>query len=170
MVTLGFILRAWPLFQACRSKAFAASMIWVFVGGGVSAAPLEILALSASSSSGMLMDAVDGDPQTRWQNKRPGEKDAWLAVRMKKATVLRGVRLDWGPHTDSTQVFIEVSPQGEAFRRVLTVPKGVTPGPHTYVFSKALPALYLRVRFQFTGPGTAPQFGIAELEPLGSED
>src|SRR4051812_22263867 len=45
---------------------------------------VEVLAVTASSTDGMLMDAVDGDASTAWQNKHPGEREAWLAVRFEE--------------------------------------------------------------------------------------
>ena len=36
-----------------------------------------------------------------------------------------------------------------------------------FTFAKAMPAMYVRIRFQFVGTGSAPTFSIREIEPFG---
>lgn len=141
--------------------------MWGIICLPAGAQPLEVLALSASSTAGMLMDATDGDLQTSWKNQQAGEREAWLAARLGKSSVATGVRLALGTALPDTRILIEVSPEGERYAPVLTIKADKTDGMKTYTFAKNLPALYVRVRFQFVGGGDAPQFSLAEFEAIG---
>ena len=127
---------------------------------------IEVLSVTASSTDGMLMDAVDGDGSTAWQNKHAGERDAWLAVHFAQAAKLKGVRLQLDPTGAETTIDVEASQDGEAYTAIMK-------GQHALkdrldlTFTKPASALYLRVKFHYAGKGTAPRFRIRELEPLG---
>ena len=131
------------------------------------AEPIEVLAVTASSTDGMLMDAVDGDPTTAWQNKREGEKDAWIAVRFAAAAKVRGVKLLLEPLGVDVAIDVETSPDGEAYTSAVKGYKALKDGPTELKFKKPVSALYVRVRFTYTGAKTAPRFRLKELEALG---
>ena len=161
------------LLTLCRSSLNASRLlltavfIWHAGTLAAQAQPLEILALSASSTSGMLMDAVDGDLATEWRNKHPGEREAWLSLRLKKFSPLRGLRLALGQPQPQTRVLVEVSSDGEQFTTVNTLNAEAVAGLKTFTFPQVMPAMYLRIRFQFVGTGSAPAFSIREIEPFG---
>jgi hypothetical protein len=123
----------------------------------------EVLAVTASSTDGMLMDAVDGDEATAWQNRREGERTAWLAVRFVREARLRGVQLSLDAPLPDVTFELETSRDGERFTPALTGLRG--DGEH--LFRQPVTALYLRVRFAYTGAGQAPRFRLRELVPLG---
>lgn len=133
----------------------------------LAAAKIDVLSVTASSTDGMLMDAVDGDPATAWQNKHPGEHDAWLGVHFADSAKVKGVRLLVDPLGADTSIDVETSTDGEDYTPQLR-------GQHALkdkldlTFPKPVTALYLRVRFHYTGKGTAPRFRIKELEPVGA--
>ena len=124
---------------------------------------IEVLSVTASSTDGMLMDAVDGDTSTAWQNKRAGERDAWLAVHFADEAKLKGVHLQLDALGADTAIDVESSGDGEAYSPVMR-------GQHALkdrldlTFAKPVTAQFLRVRFHYTGKGTAPRFRIKELE------
>ena len=135
-------------------------------GPAFAAEKIEVLSVTASSTDGMLMDAVDGDPTTAWQNKHAGEHDAWLGVHFAETAKLRGVHLLTDVLGADTALEIETSLDGEDYTPQLR-------NQHAFkdtldlIFPKPVTALYLRVRFHYTGSKTAPRFRIRELEPLG---
>jgi hypothetical protein len=128
---------------------------------------VEVLSVTASSTDGMLMDAVDGDNTTAWQNKREGERDAWLAVHFAQAAKIKGVRLVMDPLGADTQIDIEASPDGESYTPMLRNQHATKGTPFDLMFKAPVNALYLRVRFHYTGKAAAPRFRIKELDPLG---
>lgn len=170
----------WPLFHQPR-RAASSGLVVVAVILGPSlpafAAPapaepfevalgtaVEVLAVTASSTDGMLMDAVDGDPATNWQNKKDGERDAWLAVRFAASARLKGVRLQLDPVADV--VFdIETSSDGDTYQMAFKNQRA-SASDVTLKFAKPTNALYLRVRFRYTGTKTAPRYRLRELEPI----
>jgi hypothetical protein len=127
---------------------------------------IEVLSVTASSTDGMLMDAVDGDPTTAWQNKHPGEHDAWLGVHFANTAKLRGVRLLTDVTGPDTALEVETSEDGESYTPQLRNQHALKE-KLDLIFPKAVSALYVRVRFHYTGSKTAPRFRIRELEPLG---
>jgi len=129
---------------------------------------VEILSVTASSTDGMLMDAVDGDASTAWQNKREGERDAWLAVHFAQAAKIKGVRLTMDALGADTQVEIETSADGEDYTPMLRNQHATKATPFDLLFKAPVTALYVRVRFHYAGKGAAPRFRIKELEPLGA--
>lgn len=128
--------------------------------------PLEVLAVTASSTDGMLMDAVDGDATTAWQNKREGEKDAWIAVRFASAAKVRGVKLQVEALGPDVSIDIETSPDGEAYTSAIKGHKAAKDTMSELKFKKPVNALYVRVRFTYTGAKTAPRYRLKELEAL----
>lgn len=128
--------------------------------------PVDVLAVTASSTDGMLMDAVDGDPTTAWQNKREGEKDAWITVRFAEAAKLKGVRLHLEALGPDVSVDVESSVDGDTYQSVLKGHHSLKDGSVELKFKKPVRALYLRVRFTYTGAKTAPRFRLKELEAL----
>ncbi|MEB3196189.1 MAG: discoidin domain-containing protein [Candidatus Sericytochromatia bacterium] len=167
--------RALPQLKGVQSRYrwpsawWLASLLGLFGPGAPPAwaAGPEVLAVSASSADGMLMDAVDGDPSTGWQNKREGEREAWLAVRFTSLARVRGVRLTADDPGPRTSVWIETSRDGEHYLLAAGPVKAWRKGPNELTFSRPTEALYLRVRFQAGGEGAPPRFRIQELEPLG---
>ncbi|MEB3329289.1 MAG: discoidin domain-containing protein [Candidatus Sericytochromatia bacterium] len=150
----------------CRSRPAACLLAAALIGWlptpALGAGP-EVLAVTASSTDGMLMDAVDGDEATAWQNRREGERTAWLAVRFVRETRLRGVELTLDAPQPDVTLDLETSRDGERFTPALT---GLH-GGGAHVFRQPVAALYLRVRFAYTGSGQAPRFRLRELVPLG---
>jgi hypothetical protein len=132
----------------------------------LAAEKIEVLSVTASSTDGMLMDAVDGDATTAWQNKHVGEHDAWLGVHFADTAKLRGVRLLTDVMGADTALEIDTSIDGESYtpqlRNVHALKEKLE-----LIFPKPVAALYLRVRFHYTGAKSAPRFRIRELEPLG---
>ncbi|MDB5098013.1 MAG: type domain [Cyanobacteria bacterium RYN_339] len=128
---------------------------------------VEVLSVTASSTDGMLMDAVDGDATTAWQNKREGDRDAWLAVHFSQSAKIKGVRLLMDPLGADTQIEIETSSDGETYNAMLRNQHATKTTPFDLVFKAPVNALYLRVRFHYAGKATAPRFRIKELDPLG---
>lgn len=128
---------------------------------------VEVLSVTASSTDGMLMDAVDGDASTAWQNKREGERDAWLAVHFAQPAKIKGVRLQMDPLGADTQIDIETSADGETYTTMLRNQHATKATPFDLAFKAPVTALYLRVRFHYAGKAAAPRFRIKELEPLG---
>lgn len=125
----------------------------------------DVLAVSASSTEGMLMDAVDGDPSTFWQNKAAGERDAWLAIRFEAPVTLRAVRLTLGALPPGATYDLETSLDGVTYtpqHRGLTA---VSERPVELALKK-VSALYVRVRFRYSGAGTPPRYRVLELEAL----
>jgi hypothetical protein len=156
-----------------RTQPRAARLGGLVLALGLAVAPpalaaekIDVLSVTASSTDGMLMDAVDGDPSTAWQNKHPGEREAWLAVHFAQSAKLKGVRLLLDPLGADTAIEIETSGDGESYGGVLHNQHALK-DKLELTFAKPVPALYLRVRFRYTGKGTAPRFRIRELEPLG---
>jgi hypothetical protein len=133
----------------------------------LAAEKVEVLSVTASSTDGMLMDAVDGDPTTAWQNKREGERDAWLAVHFAQAAKIKGVRLLMDPLGADTQIEVETSGDGENYTPMLRNQHATKATPFDLVFKTPVSALYLRVRFHYAGKAAAPRFRIKELDPLG---
>lgn len=131
------------------------------------AEPLEILAVTASSTDGMLMDAVDGDPTTAWQNKREGEKDAWIAVRFAQAAKVKAVRLHLEALGPDVGVDVETSTDGESYQVQLKGHRAGKDAMSELKFKKPATALYVRVRFTYTGAKVAPRYRLKELEALG---
>ncbi len=128
--------------------------------------PVEVLAVTASSTDGMLMDAVDGDPTTAWQNKREGEKDAWLAVRFAQAAKVKGVRLHLEALGPEVGVDVETSTDGESYQVQLKGHHAAKDAMSELKFKKPVSALYVRVRFTYTGAKTAPRYRLKEFEAL----
>jgi hypothetical protein len=128
---------------------------------------VDVLAVTASSTDGMLMDAVDGDPATAWRNKREGEREAWLAVSFAGPAVLRGVRLDTGVLGPDVTIDVESSTDGLTYQPLAKSQHAVSDRPQELIFPKKTTALYLRVRFTYTGSGSAPRFQVRELEAIG---
>ena len=128
---------------------------------------VEILSVTASSTDGMLMDAVDGDMGTAWQNKRAGEATAWLGVHFADSADLTGMRLFLDPLGNDTMIDVETSTDGEHYT---PQQRGMhaTKDRLELHFAKTVTAAYLRVRFRYTGTKAAPRFRIKELEALGS--
>jgi hypothetical protein len=127
---------------------------------------VEVLAVTASSTDGMLMDAIDDDVSTAWRNKRDGEREAWLAVRFEEPAKLRGVRLNVGALPSDVTFDVEGSVDGVGYQTLL---KGqYSPQDKTLElnFPRKATALYLRVRFTYTGSGLAPRYQVRELEAL----
>jgi hypothetical protein len=133
----------------------------------LAAEKVEVLSVTASSTDGMLMDAVDGDTSTAWQNKREGERDAWLAVHFAEIAKIKGVRLVLEPMGPDTTIEIEASPDGETYQSMLRNQKVLKDKPLELTFAKPVNALYLRIRFHYAGKQAAPRFRIKELEPIG---
>lgn len=130
---------------------------------------VEVLAVTASSTDGMLMDAVDGDAATGWRNKREGEKEAWLAVRFAEPTRLRGVRLLSGPMSTEVRVDIEGSIDGDRYETLLRDQRVGSGRPLELTFAGKPQALYLRLRFHHVGGGRAPQYHLQELVVLPAD-
>lgn len=128
---------------------------------------VEILSVTASSTDGMLMDAVDNDMSTAWQNKHAGEAIAWLGVHFADSADLTGLRLFLEPLGADTAIDIETSVDGEHFA---SQQHGLhaTKDKLEVHFAKTVSAAYVRVRFRYTGSKTAPRYRIKELEALGS--
>lgn len=131
------------------------------------AEPIEILAVTASSTDGMLMDAVDGDATTAWQNKREGEKDAWLAVRFATPAKVKAVRLHLEALGPDVGVDVETSADGESYQVQLKGHRASKDAMTELKFKKPATALYVRVRFTYTGAKAAPRYRLKELEALG---
>ena len=131
------------------------------------AEPVEVLAVTASSTDGMLMDAVDGDATTAWQNKREGEKDAWIAVRFAAAAKVRGVKLQLEPLGNDVTIDVETSADGETYAPAIKGYKALKDGLNELKFKKPVNALYVRIHFTYTGAKTAPRFRLKELEAIG---
>lgn len=131
------------------------------------AEPLEILAVTASSTDGMLMDAVDGDPTTAWQNKREGEKDAWIAVRFAQASKVKGVRLQVEALGPEVGIDVETSADGESYQVQIKGHRATKDAVSELKFKKPVSALYVRVRFTYLGAKAAPRYRLKELEALG---
>lgn len=127
---------------------------------------VEVLAVTASSTDGMLMDAVDDDASTAWQNKQEGEREAWLAVRFEAPSLLRGVRLDTGAMPSEVSFDVESSLDGGSYQPLLRHQRIASEQPALLLFPKPAQALYLRIRFQYSGTGKAPRYRIRELEAL----
>ena len=161
-------MRSTPRFQtrASRLGGLVLALGLAMAPGAWAAEKIEVLSVTASSTDGMLMDAVDGDPSTAWQNKHPGERDAWLAVHFASAAKLKGVRLQLDPPGGDTAIEVETSGDGESYSGVLHNQHALKDKVE-WNFAKPVNALYLRVRFHYNGKGTAPRFRIRELEPLG---
>ena len=132
----------------------------------LAAEKIEVLSVTASSTDGMLMDAVDGDATTAWQNKHAGERDAWLGVHFAQAGKLKGVRILTDVMGPDVALEIETSSDGESYTSQLRSLHALK-DKLELIFPKPVSALYLRVRFHYTGKQTAPRFRIRELEPLG---
>lgn len=126
----------------------------------------EILAVTASSTDGMLMDAVDGDLATAWRNKRDGEREAWLAVRFEGPAQLRGVRLNVGALPPDVTFDVEGSVDGVGYQTFLKDQKSPQDKTMELAFPRKVAAVYLRVRFSYQGNGQAPRYQVRELEPL----
>lgn len=156
-----------------RSSLGAARFGWALAMTVMAATPaladdkVEVLSVTASSTDGMLMDAVDGDPGTAWQNKHAGERDAWLGVHFADTATLTGLRLQLDPPGPDTILQIETSADGERYTPQLRNVHALK-DKLELSFPKPVDALYLRVRFHYAGGKTAPRFRIRELEPLGS--
>ena len=148
--------------------ALALTLALAATGSAFAAEKVEVLSVTASSTDGMLMDAVDGDSSTSWQNKREGERDAWLAVHFSKSAKIKGVRLHMDPLGADTQIEIETSSDGEEYTSMLRNQRATKDKPFDLTFKQPVAALYVRVRFHYAGKATAPRFRIKELEPLGS--
>jgi hypothetical protein len=129
--------------------------------------PVDVLAVTASSTDGMLMDAVDGDPTTAWQNKREGEKDAWIAVRFAQVSKIKAVRLHLEALGPDVSVDVETSVDGESYHAQLKGHHATKDAMTELKLKKPAQALYVRVRFTYTGAKTAPRFRLKELEALG---
>jgi hypothetical protein len=140
-----------------------AALVALMTAPALAAAGPEVLAVTASSTDGMLMDAVDGDEATAWQNRREGEQAAWLAVRFAREARLRGVRLVLDALPPDVTLDLETSRDGARFTPALTGLHGG--GEH--LFRQPAAALYVRVRFAYAGTGQAPRFRLRELVPLG---
>ena len=152
--------------QSLRAARLAGLILALTTLPTLAAEKVEILSVTASSTDGMLMDAVDGDATTAWQNKHPGERDAWLAVHFADAAKLKGVHLLLDPLGADTAIEVETSLDGEGYTPQLRnqhAPKEKL----ELTFPKPVSALYLRVRFHYSGAKTAPHFRIRELEPVG---
>lgn len=127
---------------------------------------VDVLAVTASSTDGMLMDAVDGDPTTAWQ-ARAGVRQAWLAVRLEHPAALSGVSLQTGPMPAGETFAIETSQDGTHYTTQLHGAHIQTDQP--VVFALKAGALYVRVRFEYAGSGAPPRFRIQELEALSAD-
>lgn len=150
-----------------RALAAAALALSLLAVPAVAAADhVEVLAITASSADGMLMDAVDGSLDTAWRNKRDGEREAWLAVRFEAATRLRGLRLHTGALPAGTYFDVETSLDGDRYQTQLRDQRPGANGAVEVSLPKSPQALYLRVRFHHAGPGRAPQYQVLELEAL----
>lgn len=132
----------------------------------LAAEDIEVLAVTASSTDGMLMDAIDGDPSTAWRNKREGERDAWLAVRFEQTANLRGVRLNVGVMPNDVTFDIEGSTDGVGYQTLLKGQRSQADRAIELNFPRKAAALYLRVRFTYAGNGMAPRYQVRELEAL----
>jgi hypothetical protein len=129
---------------------------------------VDVLAVTASSTDGMLMDAVDGDLGTAWRNKREGERDAWLAVSFAQPSKLRGIRLNTGALPGDVSFDVESSLDGLAYQTLLKGQHSPQDKTMELSFPKKISALYLRVRFTYSGSGTAPRYQVRELEALSA--
>jgi hypothetical protein len=154
--------------ESRRKAAIAALALAV----GLAAAPalaasdtVDVLAVTASSTDGMLMDAVDDDPDTAWQD-REGDREAWLAVRFAQPSQLRGIRMLTGPLPAGVSFDVETSPDGGSYHTQIKGHRIEEDRPVELDFPQKASALYVRVRFHYTGSGQPPRFRIRELEAL----
>lgn len=146
------------------SSLATAAMFGLVAPNAMAAEAVEVLAITASSADGMLMDAVDADPSTFWQNKA-GDKDAWLAVRFAEPTMLRGVRLNTGAMPAGVAVEVETSSDGVSYTSQLRDQRVRDDKPVELIFPKATSALYVRLRFR----GGTARYRVNELEALGAK-
>ena len=135
----------------------------------LAAESVEVLAVTASSTDGMLMDAVDGDLATAWRNKREGEKEAWLAVSFAQPEKLKGVKLDTGALPSDVTFDIEGSMDGVTYQTLIKGAKSPQDKVMELNFPKKSNAMYLRVRFNYAGSGTAPRYQVRELEAISAQ-
>lgn len=148
--------RLWALTPALALSLAAAPAAWA----------AEVLAVTASSTDGMLMDAVDGDAATFWQNKGRGERDAWLAVRFEAPTPIQGVRLKTGALPAGVSLMVETSIDGSTYQPQLQRQQLRDDQAADLRFAHPTEALYVRVRFHYEGGGQPPRFKVYELEAL----
>lgn len=109
--------------------------------------------------------ALDGDPATAWRSAPPGRGEAapWLAIDFGEAREFGGLMLDWAGDAYATAYDVEVSDDGERWRKVRAVTSGN--GGRDVL---ALPESESRfVRLRLHGPGPRG-FAVAEVrvEPL----
>jgi hypothetical protein len=130
---------------------------------------VDVLAVTASSTDGMLMDAVDGDLNTAWHNKHDGEREAWLAVSFAQPSRLRGVRVNCGAMPGDVAFDVESSLDGATYQTLLKNQHSPQDRTMELSFPKRVTAMYLRLRFMYTGSGTAPRYQVRELEALSAQ-
>lgn len=130
---------------------------------------VDVLAVTASSTDGMLMDAVDGDLTTAWHNKHDGEREAWLAVSFAQPAKLRGIRVNTGALPGDVAFDVECSLDGGAYQTVLHGEHSPQDKTMELAFPKKVTAMYVRLRFTYTGSGTAPRYQVRELEALSAQ-
>lgn len=138
---------------------------------GLSSAPAwgaehlaEVLSVTASSAEGMLMDAVDGDPSTGWQNKREGEREAWIAFSFAGPVKLKGLRLHAPALGPDVALDVECSPDGGAYTPVVRGLKVLKDQAFGVAFPRPVLAEVVRLRFRALGSKPAPRFRLRELE------
>ena len=131
------------------------------VPAAIAAEGVEVLAVSASSTEGMLMDAVDGDASTFWQNKG-GEREPWLAIRFEAPVKLRAVRLTLGALPTGVTYDLETSMDGVLYTPQLQRQAAASDRPVELALPKKPSALYVRVRFHAGGARAK----VMEIEAL----
>lgn len=124
----------------------------------------EVLSVTASSADGMLMDAVDGDAATGWQNKREGEREAWIAFSFAGPVRLKGLRLHAPALGPDVAIDVESSPDGRSYTTVARGLKALKDQPFSVAFQRPITAEVLRLRFRALGSKPAPRFRLREME------
>lgn len=126
----------------------------------------EVLSVTASSADGMLMDAVDGDAATGWQNKREGEREAWIAFSFAGPVRLKGLRLHSPLMGPDVTIDVECSADGNSYSAVSRGLKVTSDRAFGVVFTRPVTAEVVRLRFRAGGSKPAPRFRLREMEAL----